>query len=125
MPFTAAEIARQIGGEVVGDANVVLQGFSPAEHARAGDLTFAENEDYFVRAEQNAATAIIANHRFSSTGKILIACRTPALPSPGPWRCFFPSARMPPAFIPRLWWPPAPRWTPAHTSGRIASWANA
>jgi len=72
MPFTAAEIARQIGGEVVGDASVMLQGFAPAEHARAGDLTFAENEDYFARAEQSAATAIIADHRFSSPGKILI-----------------------------------------------------
>jgi UDP-3-O-[3-hydroxymyristoyl] glucosamine N-acyltransferase len=72
MPFTAAEIARQIGGEVVGDPNVVLRGFAPAEHARTGDLTFAENEDYFARAEQSAATAIIADNRFSSPGKILI-----------------------------------------------------
>jgi UDP-3-O-[3-hydroxymyristoyl] glucosamine N-acyltransferase len=72
MPFTVAEIARQIGGEVVGDPNVVLRGFAPAEHARVGDLTFAENEDYFARAEQSAATAIIADNRFSSTGKILI-----------------------------------------------------
>src|SRR5208282_3324288 len=46
--------------------------FAPAEHARAGDLTFAENEDYFARAEQSAATAIIADNRFSSTSKILI-----------------------------------------------------
>ena len=72
MPFTAAEIARQIGGEVVGDARVILQGFAPAEHARAGDLTFAENEDYFARAEQSAATAVIADNRFSSASKILI-----------------------------------------------------
>jgi UDP-3-O-[3-hydroxymyristoyl] glucosamine N-acyltransferase len=72
MPFTAAEIAGQIGGEVVGDAQAVLKGFAPAEHARAGDLTFAENEDYFARAEQSAATAIIADKRFSSMSKILI-----------------------------------------------------
>ena len=31
------------------------------EHARPGDLTFAENEDFFARAEQSAATAIIAD----------------------------------------------------------------
>jgi UDP-3-O-[3-hydroxymyristoyl] glucosamine N-acyltransferase len=72
MPFTSAEIARLIGGEVVGDVNVILQGFAPAEHARAGDLTFAENEDYFARAEQSAASAIIADNRFSSANKILI-----------------------------------------------------
>ena len=72
MPFTTAEIAREIGGKVIGDAKAIVKGFAPAEHARAGDLTFAENEDYFARAEKSAATAIIADDRFSSTGKILI-----------------------------------------------------
>ncbi len=72
MPFTTSEIARQIGGEVVGNAQAILKGFAPTEQARIGDLTFAENEDYFARAEQSAATAIIADHRFSSTSKILI-----------------------------------------------------
>jgi UDP-3-O-[3-hydroxymyristoyl] glucosamine N-acyltransferase len=72
MPFTAAEIAKHLQGEVVGDGQAVLKGFAPAEHARAGDLTFAENEEYFAKAEQTDATAIIADKRFSSTGKILI-----------------------------------------------------
>ena len=72
MPFTTAEIAQLVGGEVVGDATTTLKSFAPAEHAQAGDLTFAENEDYFARAEQSAATAIIAGKRFSSAKKILI-----------------------------------------------------
>jgi UDP-3-O-[3-hydroxymyristoyl] glucosamine N-acyltransferase len=72
MPFTTIEIAKLIDGEVVGDASAVLKGFAPAERAQAGDLTFAENEDYFARAEQSAATAIIAEKRFSSAKKILI-----------------------------------------------------
>ncbi len=72
MPFTAAEIAKLVDGEVVGDQNAALKNFAPAESAQAGDLTFAENEDYFVRAEQSAATAVIADERFKSTGKILI-----------------------------------------------------
>ncbi|HEX5400003.1 MAG TPA: UDP-3-O-(3-hydroxymyristoyl)glucosamine N-acyltransferase [Verrucomicrobiae bacterium] len=72
MSFTTSEIAELIGGEVVGDASATLNSFAPAETARAGDLTFAENEDYFVRAEQSAATAIIADQRFSSARKILI-----------------------------------------------------
>ena len=72
MPFTAAEIAKHLQGEVVGDGQAVLKGFAPAEHARAGDLTFAENEEYFARAEQSAATAIIADERFKSAKKILI-----------------------------------------------------
>jgi UDP-3-O-[3-hydroxymyristoyl] glucosamine N-acyltransferase len=72
MPFTTAEIAKLVGGEVVGDASAVLKNFAPAERAQSGDVTFAENEDYFARAEQSAATAIIADKRFSSAKKILI-----------------------------------------------------
>ena len=72
MPFTAAEIAKHVDGEVVGDKNAVLKNFATAESAQAGDLTFAENEDYFTRAEQSAATAVIADERFKSTRKILI-----------------------------------------------------
>ena len=72
MAFTAAEIAKQLQGEVIGDASVTLTGFAPADSAKPGDLTFAENEDYFARAEQSAATAIIADQRFSSVKKILI-----------------------------------------------------
>jgi UDP-3-O-[3-hydroxymyristoyl] glucosamine N-acyltransferase len=69
---TAAEIAKYLQGEVVGDGNAVLKSFAPADHAQPGDLTFAESEDYFSRAEQSAATAIIADKRFSSSTKILI-----------------------------------------------------
>ena len=72
MPFTALEIAKHVGGEVVGDNAVILKNFAPAENAQAGDLTFAENEAYFARAEQSAATAIIADNRFKSAKKILI-----------------------------------------------------
>ena len=72
MTFTTAEIAKHLDGEVVGDAAATLKGFAPADHAKPGDLTFAENEDYFARAEQSAATAIIADNRFKSAKKILI-----------------------------------------------------
>ncbi|HZL13055.1 MAG TPA: UDP-3-O-(3-hydroxymyristoyl)glucosamine N-acyltransferase [Verrucomicrobiae bacterium] len=72
MPFTTLEIAKLVGGEVVGDGNVTLKSFAPAESAQSGDLTFAENEDYFARAERSAATAIIADKKFSSSKKILI-----------------------------------------------------
>jgi UDP-3-O-[3-hydroxymyristoyl] glucosamine N-acyltransferase len=72
MPYTAAEIARHLQGEVVGDAKLVLQGFAPADRAQAGDLTFAENENYFQRAEQSAASAVIVDGPFKSERKVLI-----------------------------------------------------
>ena len=72
MPFTTAQIAKLLGGEVVGDANAMLKSFAPADSAQSGDLTFAENEEYFARAEQSAATAVIADKKFTSAKKILI-----------------------------------------------------
>src|SRR5882724_8736517 len=71
MPFTAAEIAKHLQGEVLGNASVVLNTFAPADRAQAGDLTFAESPDYFTRAEQSAASAIIVDEEFASK-KILI-----------------------------------------------------
>jgi UDP-3-O-[3-hydroxymyristoyl] glucosamine N-acyltransferase len=72
MPFSAAEIAKIIGGEVVGDPATHLKGFAPADRAQAGDLTFAENDNYFARAEQSAASAVIVEGSFTSTKKVLI-----------------------------------------------------
>lgn len=72
MAFTAAEIAKVLGGEVIGDGTVQLTGFAPADSARAGDLTFAENEAYFARAEASAASAILVEGAFTSAGKVLI-----------------------------------------------------
>ena len=72
MPFTVAELAQRLDGEIVGDGSVVLTGLAPADQARAGHLTFAENEDYFARAEQSAAAAILVAGNFSSATKTLI-----------------------------------------------------
>src|SRR5437870_2943453 len=72
MPFTVAEIAQHVGGEVVGDSALVLKGFAPADRAQPGDLTFAENENYFARAEQSAAAAVIVDGVFASARKVLI-----------------------------------------------------
>ena len=72
MPYTAAEIAKLLGAEILGDASAVLKGFAPADRAQPGDLTFAENEDYFARAEQSAASAIIVDAPCTSSRKALI-----------------------------------------------------
>jgi UDP-3-O-[3-hydroxymyristoyl] glucosamine N-acyltransferase len=72
MPFTAVEIAKHLGATVIGDGSLLLKGFAPADRAQPGDLTFAENENYFVRAEQSAASAIIIDGAFSSNRKVLI-----------------------------------------------------
>ena len=66
MSFTAAQIAEQLRGEVLGDSSVQLTGLAPADCARVGDLTFAEKETYFSAAEESAATAILVAGVFTS-----------------------------------------------------------
>lgn len=70
--YTTAEIAARVGGEVVGDGTVVVTGFSPAESAGPGDLTFAENESFFLRAQASAASAILVSDSFDPGSKVLI-----------------------------------------------------
>ena len=70
--FTAAQLAQELQGEVLGDGSITLTGFAPAVTAKAGDLTFAENETFFARAEQSAASAILVDGPFTSTRKVLI-----------------------------------------------------
>jgi UDP-3-O-[3-hydroxymyristoyl] glucosamine N-acyltransferase len=72
MPFTAADIARHLDGKVEGDATVPLNGLAPADSAKPGDLTFAENEIYFACAEASAAAAILVDGEFTSSKKVLI-----------------------------------------------------
>lgn len=72
MMMTAAQIAEQLRGEVLGDGSVPLTGFAPADSARPGDLTFAEKEAYFAAAEQSQAAAILVSGAFTSARKVLI-----------------------------------------------------
>jgi UDP-3-O-[3-hydroxymyristoyl] glucosamine N-acyltransferase len=98
MPLTAAEIARQLGGQVVGDASTVLTGFAPADCAKPGDLTFAENSDYFARAEQSAAAAILVDGQFTSANKVLIRVPNARIAFARVLPLFFPE----PAFAPGI-----------------------
>lgn len=95
MPFTAAEIARQLGGEVLGDPALVLKGFAPADRAQPGDLTFAENENYFTRADQSAASAIIVDGPYTSSSKVLIRVPSARLAFAKVLPLFFPEPAFP------------------------------
>jgi len=72
MTFTVAQIAEKLKGEVIGNGTVALTGLAPADKARAGELTFAENATYFAAAEQSQAAAILVSEPFVSATKVLI-----------------------------------------------------
>ncbi len=98
MPFSTAEVAKRLHGNVLGDPAVILKGFAPAERAQAGDLTFAENEGFFAKAEQSAASAIIVSHEVESTRKTLIRVADARVAFAKALELFFPEPR-PPAGI--------------------------
>jgi UDP-3-O-[3-hydroxymyristoyl] glucosamine N-acyltransferase len=72
MSFTAAQIAEKLKGQLFGDGSVQLTGLAPADRARAGELTFAENASYFAAAEQSQAAAILVAEPFVSSSKVII-----------------------------------------------------
>src|SRR5689334_8153454 len=72
MSFTAAQIAEKLQGELLGDGSILLTGLAPADQARPGELTFAENASYFAAAEQSQAAAILVAGPFASSSKVLI-----------------------------------------------------
>lgn len=95
MSFTAAEIAHHLNGEVIGDSTVTLNNFAPADRAQAGDLTFAENEDYLAKAEAGAASAVIVGPGPVSRSKILIRVKKPRLAFAQALGLFFPATSPP------------------------------
>jgi UDP-3-O-[3-hydroxymyristoyl] glucosamine N-acyltransferase len=93
-------MAKQLSGEVVGDANAVLTGFAMTNAAKAGDLTFAENPEYFAAAEASAATAIIAGKEASSSKKIVIRVANPRVAFAKALALFFPEPKFAPGIHP-------------------------
>lgn len=77
MTFTAAELARKLGGEVIGDPAVALTGFASADRAAPGDLTFAEKDAYFAAADAGGASAILASGTAASASKVVIRVPNP------------------------------------------------
>src|ERR1700690_1251478 len=95
MPFTAAQVAEQLRGEVLGDGSVQLTGCAPAACAQAGDLTFAEKNPHFATAEQSQAAAILVSEAFALSKKVLIRVRDARVAMARVLPAFFPPAQRP------------------------------
>ncbi len=87
-------------GELAGDGAVVLAGLAPADQARAGDLTFAENEAYFAAAEASQAAAILVAGPFTSSSKVLIRVAQPRVALARVLPLFFPPDEFEPGIHP-------------------------
>ncbi len=98
--FTAAQIAERVQGEVFGDGSIPLSGVASADHAQAGDLTFAEKAEYFVAAEQSAASAVLVSGSFTSSTKVVIRVPSARVAVARLLPVFYPPDQLPPGVHP-------------------------
>jgi UDP-3-O-[3-hydroxymyristoyl] glucosamine N-acyltransferase len=95
MTFTASQIAEKLKGEVIGDGATLLSGFTSADRACPGDLTFAEKDQYLAAAEASAATAILIAGPAAASGKVLIRVANARVAAAQVLPLFFPAEACP------------------------------
>ena len=61
MTFTLAELAARVGGEVSGDASLVVEGVAPLEDAGAAHVSFFSNKKYRAAFEASRAGAVVVD----------------------------------------------------------------
>jgi len=79
MPMTAGELAAQLGGELVGDAQANLRGVASLENADPGDLVYIESEKHLPRALASRASAVLVGTGVFARDKTLIRVAQPKL----------------------------------------------
>ena len=120
MSHTAAQLAEEVRGEVLGDGSTPLTGFAPAAAARAGDLTFAEQESYLATAEQSEASAILVPEGITASAKVLIRVANPRIAMARLLPIFFPPEQFEPGIHPSAEITATPKWTLPPISARVA-----
>ncbi len=76
---TLKEIARLIGGEVAGDADILIKGVCGIKEAESGEITFLANPKYLPYLDKTTASAVIVAKDIQSTAKPLIRVDNPSL----------------------------------------------
>ena len=109
MTHTAARIAELLNGEVIGDGTVALSGFTSAERAGPGDLTFAEKDTHFAVADASAASAILVSGSFTSASKVIIRVANARVAAARALPLFYPPEEFVPGIHPSAIIDPAAR----------------
>lgn len=77
--LTVREIAELVGGEIVGDSDIVIRGVSSFDDAGPDDITFAVSAGYKQRLDETGAAAVIVSRTVSESQKILVRVENPIL----------------------------------------------
>ncbi len=91
--FRLAEIAADLGAEVVGDPDHEIRGVGPLDTARPDDLSFLHNQKYVEEARASAAGAILVADPATLPGRNLLVCPEPYLALAHAVELFHPARR--------------------------------
>lgn len=79
MKKTLKEIAELVGGELVGDPEIVISGVSGIKEAKKGDITFLANRRYMPMIDETRASAIMTPLDVEAASKAIIRVKDPSL----------------------------------------------
>lgn len=85
MGMTLAEVAKFVGGEVVGDGSTELTGVAGIAEARDGELTFVANPSYEKHVSDTAASAVVVSRDYAAGAR---PCRAALLVTDDPYDAF-------------------------------------
>lgn len=76
--ISVVDIAKKVGGEVIGDKSLQVKGVNEVHRVQAGEITFVDVEKYYKKALHSAATIILINKKTAfPEGKAIIVCENP------------------------------------------------
>ncbi|MEP0773520.1 MAG: UDP-3-O-(3-hydroxymyristoyl)glucosamine N-acyltransferase [Acidobacteriota bacterium] len=93
--FSLAELARRVGGEVVGDGGLTVRGVRALEDAGPEHLSFYHNRRYLEAARASAAGALLVADATPFPGRTLLVRREPYLALAELLELFHPPVRPP------------------------------
>lgn len=77
-PITAKQLAKQVGGECLGNAEILVSGLNEIHRVERGDVTFCDNAKYFKVAFDSNASVVLVNQKADvPIGKSLILVHDP------------------------------------------------
>ena len=77
--MTLGELARQLGGEVKGDASLEIHAVMPMDEAGPGSITFLSNPKYVPKLKTTQASAVIVSPEFADADRNLLIIDNPYL----------------------------------------------
>jgi len=101
MVLRLGEIAERLGGQIVGDASLLIQGIAPIEEAKAGEIAFVANAKYLKKGSETGASAIIVKEALPEVTKSFLVIDDPYYAFARLLSIFHPPRQYPPGVDPR------------------------